>query len=245
MHACMHADRQIDRQTYIHTYTLHTHYIHISADPWRIAFVLSWNTSGRSSAGQRPENHPWPLRYWRGEITGDDWNKICKYVKHGNIFPKVLGKPHLNICSIYIMIYHELCHVHYLGEASGGVHGDNRLAGNSLLECLLAERGGGTMALWFSHALMCSVDKPNMKNKVTSHLAYNCLTMRQFGAYMLHGRISAVQPVFQKCEACICQSHRPILSVKHGKVQWLYPENSAKNMHILVVFGTYPRFVGG
>ena len=144
--------------TYIHTYTPHTHYIHISADPWRIAFVLSWNTSGRSSAGQRPENHPWPLRYWRGEITGDGWTKICKYVKHGKIFPKALGKPCLNICSIYIMIYHELCHVHYLGEASGGVHGDNRLAGNSLLECLLAERGGG----WCSHLLVDPIDDFSM-----------------------------------------------------------------------------------
>ena len=139
---------------YIHTYTPHTHYIHISADPWRIAFVLSWNTSGRSSAGQRPENHPWPLRYWRGEITGDGWTKICKYVKHGKIFPKALGKPCLNICSIYIMIYHELCHVHYLGEASGGVHGDNRLAGNSLLECLLAERGGVDVVTSWSTLLM-------------------------------------------------------------------------------------------
>jgi hypothetical protein len=101
-----------------------------------------------------------------------------------------LGKPCLNICSIYIMIYHELCHVHYLGEASGGVHGDNRLAGNSLLECLLAERGGGwcshllvdpiddfsmlkvTMALWFSRALMCSVDKHEKEGYFTPIAAW-------------------------------------------------------------------------
>ena len=42
-------------------------------------------------------------------------------------------------------LYHDLLGVvpfPRFREASGGVHGDNRLAGNSLLECLLAEGWG-------------------------------------------------------------------------------------------------------
>lgn len=37
------------------------------------------------------------------------------------------------------------------GEASGGVHGNNRLAGNSLLECVVFGRIAGTNAAVYTN----------------------------------------------------------------------------------------------